>query len=134
MIEFPQYQRWLADEVKKTQEANPQLNRGDLLGFLYSPNAKEEYLPQDLFVLLIAVEIRTTGQGKGLWGSNLYLVPGKSNRDKLYGYLISGIGNLSIASELHRNSTTRKTYRYYHKSGIISPILIFNKEQLEKLK
>ncbi len=108
---------------------------GSLIGFVYAPKRGDRRLPQDVFVLMMAMEIRTTGQGEGIWGPNMYLLPGLSTQRKVFNLVADEKNDrVRIGLELHANRSSKKAFGYYHKLGIISPILILNKEHLKELK
>ena len=85
MMDFNKYQRWLVNEVK---DLNPDPNqykfeRGQVVSFLYAPHKGSGMTANDMFVLMSAVEMRSHGKGMGVWGCNLFYIPGAGNRNAL---------------------------------------------------
>ena len=132
MISFKQFQQWISVEGDK-QRRTPMLDfePGDVVAFLYRPLKGETAKVQDIFVLMVALEVRSGGGGQGVWGLNLFHIPGEINRDRLAASLKNEeIVNTEIAAELHKSSNTRKAFKYYHIKGIQGMIVKLNREQL----
>lgn len=135
MIKLPNYQRLLADVIKRIRpDASFKFRRGDIVGFVFSPRTGDGASVSDLFVLLLVVEMKSFGQGEGLWGCNLFDIPGTVNKDRLGQALKKdSAARMTLAAELHKSTVTRPAFKYYHKDGIKLPIIKFDEEQLRKI-
>lgn len=135
MISFKEFQQWVTKEAKRT---NPNPNqfvfeRGDIVAFIYAPPKGTKAKANDMFVIMSAVEMRSHGQGEGVWGCNLYDIPGKLNRDNMGNILKSDEDNMIMVHQMYRNSVTRNAFKLYLKDNIKSPVMKLTAEQLNKV-
>ena len=137
MMTFTNYQRWLVDQVSKTQpttESQFNFERGDIVSFMYSPKRGEGGKANDMFVLLLATEMRSGGQGRGVYGYNLYEIPGITNQDRIGQALNDGtVDNMEVAQALHRSRQTRQGFKLYLLDGIQSRVMKLDHNQLNRV-